>query len=136
MRRMLLDTGPLVALLSPNDAYHATCVEAWKIVAPPLYTCWPVLTEVAWLLRSRPAAVELLFSNTGAGLFRILPLTDDDGPAIGAILKRYRRLRPQLADAALVHLARREQIDTIFTLDRRDFRVYRGPANRALTLVP
>ena len=38
----------------------------------------------------------------------------------------------RLADAALVHLAERENIDTIFTLDRRDFSIYRTASNRVL----
>ena len=44
--------------------------------------------------------------------------------AIAEVMKRYQDIRPQLADAALVYLAGREGIDTIFTLDRRDFGVY------------
>jgi predicted nucleic acid-binding protein len=131
-----LDTGPLVALLLAGDAYHRTCAEIWKTLELPLVTCWPVLTEAAWLLRSRLDVVEHLMDTTASGLFRILPLTEADGPGIGAILKRYRALRPQLADAALVHLARRERIGTIFTFDQRDFRVYRGAGNRAFRLLP
>jgi hypothetical protein len=45
-------------------------------------------------------------------------------------------MAPQLADAALVYLAGREQIDTIFTLDRRDFSIYRGSIRRAFKLLP
>jgi predicted nucleic acid-binding protein len=59
------------------------------------------------------------------GAFRILPLDESDLPSISAILTKYRDLRLQLADAALLHLANRESIDTIFTLDRRDFDVCR-----------
>lgn len=123
-------------MLLSGDAHHRICAEIWKTVELPLYTCWPVLTEAAWLLRSRPDAVERLMETTASGLFRILALTEVDGPGIAGILARYRALRPQLADAALVHLARREGIGTIFTLDQRDFRVYRGAANRAFTLLP
>jgi uncharacterized protein len=45
-------------------------------------------------------------------------------------------MRPQLADASLVHLANRESIDTIFTLDRRNFSVYRSARNRRFRLIP
>ena len=136
MDRILLDTGPLVAVLSPSDTWHAACVEVWKTLTPPFYTCWPVLTETAWLLRSRPAAVERLLRSAPSGLLRILPLAEEDGPPIASILKRYDNLRPQLADAALVHLARREGFDTVLTLDQRDFRVYRAAGNRAFTILP
>jgi predicted nucleic acid-binding protein len=45
-------------------------------------------------------------------------------------------MRPQVADAALVYLAGREKIETVFTLDRRDFSVYRASGRRALSIVP
>jgi len=51
-------------------------------------------------------------------------------------MKRYEGIRPQLADAALVYLAGRERIETIFTLDPRDFSVYRTARKRAFRIVP
>jgi hypothetical protein len=41
-----------------------------------------------------------------------------------------------VADAALVYLAERERIATVFTPDRRDFSVYRLNRNPALRLIP
>jgi predicted nucleic acid-binding protein len=134
--RILVDTGPLVAILSPRDQFHDACIRALKDHAPPLYTCWPVLTEAAWLLRFDPDAVERLLKSAATGLFRILTLDETDAPAIASILRKYRRLKPQLADAALVHLAQRESIETIFTVGRRDFGVYRPAPNRTFRIVP
>jgi predicted nucleic acid-binding protein len=136
VRRILLDTGPLVALFAASDSRHDDCVEVWNAIEPPLYTCWPVLTEAAWLLRSHPAAVEGMLESAQSGLFSILDLDKEDAIPIAALMKRFRKLKPQLADAALVHLAQRENIDTVFTLDQRDFRIYRTRSNRVLKLLP
>jgi hypothetical protein len=46
--------------------------------------------------------------NVDGGFIALLPLTGKEGPAIAELMKRYEDLRPQLADAALVHLAGRE----------------------------
>ena len=136
MRRVLVDTGPIVAILSRRDQFHRTCIEALHDMPGPLFTCWPVITEAAWLVRRDASAIQKLLDSITIGLFELLPLTTDDAKSIGLILKKYRGIRIQLADAALVHLAARDGLDTIFTLDRRDFLVYRLPRGKALRILP
>jgi predicted nucleic acid-binding protein len=77
-----------------------------------------------------------LLQNVGTGFLELLPLSGVEGGALADLLAKYASLRPQLADVALVHLANRDDIDTIFTLDRRDFSVYRSAKNRAFRIVP
>jgi len=66
----------------------------------------------------------------------MFPLSSLEARPIADLLKKYESMGPQLADASLVHLADRESIDTIFTLDRRDFSVYRSARNRRFRLIP
>ena len=134
--RILVDTGPLVAILAARDARRAVCLDQVRKVSPPLFTCWPVITEAAWLLRREYAAVERLLAKLNDGFISLLPMDSSAGPPLRAILTRYHSLGPQIADAALVYLADREEIDTIFTLDKRDFTVYRTTKGRRLRIVP
>ena len=130
MRRVLVDTGPIVAILSSADEHHEACVEALRNLPGPLFSCWPVITEAAWLLRARRGAVQQLLRSLHGGFIELLPLTSLEAKGIADIMKRYQSIRPQLADGALVYLAERDGIDTIFTLDRRDFSVYRSGRER------
>lgn len=134
--RVLVDTGPLVALLSGDDEHHHDCVGALAHLPPPLVTCWPVLTEAAWLLRKRPGAVEKLLGAVDAGLLALPALDPEAVPWLARFLRRYEDAGAQLADAALVYLAERDGIATVFTLDRRDFSVYRFKGNRSLRIIP
>lgn len=134
--RVLIDTGPMVALFSEADAHHLRCRDALTALVPPLLTCWPVLTEAAWLLRTRPDSLHKLFGSFDGGLFALLALDANDLPAIAAWMKRYESSGLQLADATLAHLAERENIRTVFTLDRRDFSLLRLKRNRALRFIP
>ncbi|MDR3703885.1 MAG: PIN domain-containing protein [Candidatus Sulfopaludibacter sp.] len=134
--KLLIDTGPIVAILLDSDEHHDACVEQLRSIRGPLLTCWPVITEAAWLLRAYPEAIRRLLASFRGRPFDVLPLDETDLPAIAAILAKYARLGIQLADASLVHLANREQVESIFTLDRRDFGVLRLAHGKKMRLIP
>jgi len=136
MKRVLVDTGPLVAILSSTDQHHEICVETLRHLPGPLFSCWPVITEAAWLLRAYPRAVQQLLRSADNGFLELLSLAGEEGKAIADVMKAYEDIQPQLADAVLVHLADREGIDTIFTLARRDFSVYRSAGKRPFRILP
>jgi hypothetical protein len=80
-------------------------------------------------------AVRKLLASFQGGPFQLARLDGSDLPGIATILTRYRSLGIQLADAALVQ-ANREGIETMFTLDRRDFGVLRLAGGKRLRLLP
>jgi len=131
-----VDTGPIVAILSASDEHHEACTAELRRIKLPLLTCWPVITEAAWLLRAYPQAVRLLLSSFNGLPFELAPLDETDLGGVSAALTKYADLGIQLADASLVHLAIREGIDTIFTLDRRDFGVVRSARGKKFRVIP
>ena len=133
---VLIDTGPIVAIFSAADEHHGACVQQLHHIKGPLLTCWPVITEAVWLLRAHPAAIRILLSSFEGQPFELLPLNETDLSSISSILAKYRDLGIQLADASLIHLANREGIETIFTLDRRDFSVMRLARGKKPHLIP
>jgi predicted nucleic acid-binding protein len=133
---VLVDTGPLVAILARGDQHHEICVERLHLLVPPMLTCWPVVTEAAWLLRRDPATVQALLRSFDSGFLRLLPLEEESIAWIARFLHRYQNVHAQLADAALAWLAERHSITTIFTLDRHDFAIYRLSRGRCFQVVP
>jgi predicted nucleic acid-binding protein len=132
----LIDTGPLVALLSKGDQYHATCVAAAEALRAPYFTAWPVITEAAYLLRKSPSAVGTLLSQLRESKLQLLELFPTDMDGISRLLTEYRDQGFDLADVVLMYLAEREGIEYVFTTDRRHFSVFRTNANRALSIIP
>jgi predicted nucleic acid-binding protein len=136
VNRVLIDTGPIVAILSAADQHHVRCVAELADLRPPLLTCWPVVTEAQWLLRHDPRAVQALFHGFTSGLLALLPVDATAIPSMADFFRRYSKRKPDLADGMLVHLAERENIATIFTLDQRDFSIYRFGRNRHFKILP
>jgi uncharacterized protein len=87
-------------------------------------------------LRRSPRAILQLLGSMNSGFLELLPVAGTEAKAIAAVMKRYESIRPQLADATLVYLAGRERIDAIFTLDRRDFSIYRTSRKRSFNILP
>ncbi len=132
---ILVDAGPMVALISASDRHHESCRAALAKLEEPLATVWPPLTEAMYLLRSSWAAQRALWEMVDRA-FYILPLTMNDVPRMRDLMEKYRDLPMDLADAALVRIAERERIRRIFTLDRRDFSLYRPTGIGRFSILP
>lgn len=135
MHGVLVDAGPLVALIDRRDAHHARCVEALRAIADPLVTVWPALVEAMYLLDTWPAQAAL-WAMVEAGPIALAPLDDEDVPRLRALMAKYRDLPMDLADAALVHVAARDGYRRVFTLDQKDFAVYRVGGRERFMLLP
>jgi hypothetical protein len=65
-----------------------------------------------------------------------LLLDSADGPRMRELMRKYANRPMDLADAALVRVAEREGLRRIFTVDRRDFTVYRLRGGSRFTIIP
>ena len=134
---VLVDTGPLVAIYNAKDPHHAACVEQLKTLpAGKAYTCWPVLTEAAYLLRRYPKQRDDLLQAVLNGEFSILNVWADDLVGIQDVFDKYHDQQVDLADAVLVHLADREGIEAVFTLDHRHFGIFRKQNGKEFHVLP
>lgn len=80
-------------------------------------------------------AQEALWRLLEGDALKILPLDQTDLPRMRELMRKYRDLPMDLADSALVRVAEREKISRIFTIDRRDFELYRPRGIRRFTVV-
>jgi hypothetical protein len=134
---VLVDSGALIALYSTTDPFHEACLEQAKVL--PLakaYTCWPVITEASYLLRRYFAQREQLLNAVHGGDFSLLQLHSEEVAGLRDIIAKYHDQEVDLADAALVYLADREGMESIFTTDRRHFSVYRKRNGQPFRLLP
>ena len=135
-RGVLLDTGPLVAMLSRHDAGHARCAAALRGLDRLLISSEAVLTEAMHLLRLHPEGPDacLEFFHRGGAL--LVPLNDERIVRSRQLLRKYADVPMDYADATLVCLAEEFGVGSVFTLDLRGFSVYRWKGNRRFTILP
>jgi hypothetical protein len=133
---ILLDAGPMVALLHADDRHHRQCKETLRSLSEPLISVWPVFTEAMYLLGFSWRAQDALWELLERGGVTLLSLEPRDRARMRELMKKYRDLPMDLADAALVRVAERESIHRIFTLDRRHFSLYRPEGAVHFQLLP
>jgi predicted nucleic acid-binding protein len=133
---VVVDAGPLVAILREDDQHHASCRENAQQLRAPFITTWLVVTEAAWLLRRVPNGVDRLVELLDSGLVQCHTIEPGFVPWLRSFLKQYADLRPQIADASLVFVADAYDTDAIFTLDRRDFHVFLNRHGKPFRLIP
>jgi predicted nucleic acid-binding protein len=132
---ILLDTGPLVALLSRDDANHDRARRIFAECAPPFRCCEAVVAEACFLMRkvhaAGPAAVVALGARR---VYSIAISAQDHWPSIEALLKRYSDRPISLADASLIRCAEIHHEARILTFDG-DFSVYRWARNKRFEIL-
>jgi predicted nucleic acid-binding protein len=133
---ILVDAGPLIALIHKDDHEHERCREAFATMDEPLGTVWPAVAEAMHLLSFSWRAQEALWDIIETGAVEILAIGIDDVPRMKELMRKYRDLPMDLADAVLVRVAERERLRRIFTLDRRDFQIYKPSRIGRFTIFP
>jgi len=132
----LIDTGALFALLHEDDRWHPRCVETYRQLPVPWATSIAVLTEFFHLAARGLHAVRTSWNFLRSGAIVVLPIGDLDLPELEELMRKYADRPMDFADATLVHLARREQLNLVFTIDHDDFETYRIDGRRPFRIVP
>jgi predicted nucleic acid-binding protein len=132
----LIDTGAILALLDRDDRWHGPCRGALGSLRFPLATSAAVLAELFHLVGDRPREVKTAWGFLRSGAVSVLPIGDADLPALQTLMRRYADRPMDFADATLVHLAHRESLTTVFTIDHADFETYRIGGRRRFRVVP
>ena len=133
---ILIDAGPLAALIDADEKDHDACVIASASLNEPVITVWPAFTEAMYLLARVRDGQDRLWHSFENGSFAVVDLDPDHCIRMRHLMRKYRDLPMDLADAALVAVAERERINRIFTLDRRDFNVYKPAGMKRFEIIP
>lgn len=133
-KQVILDTGPLVALLDGRDRHHEWAVAQWADIEAPLLTCESVISEACFLLdqtRAGSAAVfEMLLRKAIAVGFHL----EEHVKEVRDLRAKYSDVPMSVADASLVRMAEQLNRSAVLTLDT-DFRIYRKHGRRVIPLI-
>ena len=133
--KVLVDMGPLVALLNRRDRDHLWCASQLGSLSDPLVTCDAVLSEAFFLLkRSTDGGEKQLAEMIRRGLLQSqFEFSQNQGRVLD-LMKKYHDLPTSFADVCLVVMAESFPGAKVWTLDR-NFRVYRMADRRVVPLI-
>jgi predicted nucleic acid-binding protein len=131
---VIVDTGPIVALLDADDQQHAWVKAQFARLRPPLLTCEAVLTESSFLIARAGGDVSAAVQLVERGVLSIAQLFDKEAASIARLMRRYENVPISLADACVVRLVELTSQSTLFTLDS-DFEIYRQKGRRLIPLL-
>ena len=124
---VIADSGYWVALGNIKDSFHDRAKDVLEQLTDIPITTWPVITETSYLLRrSGGIGPQLAFLRAmGGGASRLYELKSDHFFRMETLIKKYKDLPMDLADASLVILAEELGHGRILSTDLRDFHTYR-----------
>ena len=134
MKKILIDSGPLIALFDSSDTYHHEAVNFIKTNKFPLVTTLASITETLHLLDfNRNAQINFL-DWVHRGAVEIHNIENSDFERLKALTEKYRDLPMDFSDSCLVYLAEKLNLNTIATIDR-DFTIYRIQGRRKFKII-
>ena len=135
-RRVLVDAGPIAALLDRRDTHHDWAKQQLAHLHQPLLTCEGVVSEVFFLLVRVRGGI-----STFAELLRHKLIRVDSEfsycehlTEILDNVERYKNVPMSFADACLVRMTEIKRDSLVFTTDR-DFLTYRRNRRERIPLI-
>ena len=136
MKTWLIDTGPLVAYLDPDDSAHDAVAACLERFTGQLVTTSAVITEAMHFVSASKEGARLLaelVTSTGTEVYDLC--RPPELIEAVSLMEKYADTPMDFADATLVLLAEALDAQNIITLDRRGFSTYRTRRRRSLRLV-
>lgn len=133
-QQVLLDTGPLIALVNRRDRFHQWVKIEWEQIESPLLTCEAVITEASFLLRTVYGGQRAVMSLIEQGIIQIPFRLVEEVERVGELLHRYQSVPISLADACMVRMAEQYASSYLLTIDS-DFNIYRKERNQLIPAI-
>ena len=134
MAAVLVDAGALIALLDRSDEHHEAAARSIATLTDTLLTVMPAVTEAMHFLGRVPRGQDALFDLIEDEAVSLADLGESDFHRMKALMRKYRSLPMDFADAALVRVAERERLTRILTFDRH-FEIYALPGRARFVLL-
>jgi predicted nucleic acid-binding protein len=132
----IVDTGAIIAIVAADQDWHEACLSALASLEMPLLTTEAVLTELFHLIAARNLNLNQTWNFVLSGAIKVCGMDHSDLPAIRGLMSQYGDRPMDFADATLVHLAARESLSLILTVDHDDFETYRIGGRKRFTILP
>jgi len=133
-KRIIIDTGPIVAFLNKSDQYHEWALIQFSQLIPPFYTCESVISEACFILRNINNGPIQVFKLLERELIKLPFKLEAEIDFISKLLNKYNDVPMSLADACLVRMSEQISESTICTLDG-DFKIYRKAKRKIIPLI-
>ncbi len=133
---LIVDTGPLVAMLDASDPDHERCTRLLQASDEPRVVPVCVLVEAEYILRPWPEAFAALLTDFEVGSLELVDLSVRWLLRAGELVDQYRDLSLGLVDATVIAATEMLRETKVATLDHRHFAVVRPAHASALTLLP
>ena len=133
-KRIIIDTGPIVAFLNKSDQYHEWALIQFSQLIPPFYTCESVISEACFLLRNINNGPDNVFKLLERELILLPFRLESEIDFISKLIIKYNNIPISLADACLVRMSEQISECAICTLDD-DFKIYRKAKRKIIPLI-
>lgn len=136
MTRVIVDTGPIVALLNRRDRYHEWARAVMDTIEPPVITCESVVSEASFLLGGIAGGSDAVLNLLQADVLKIDFRLDYEIEPVRGLMRKFANVPMSLADACLVRMTELDSQRIVLTLDR-DFGIYRRNRRQVIpTIMP
>ena len=129
--KKIADAGLIIAALDRRDANHHWARSVLESEPPPWFVCEPVLAEVSASIGTSEPLLEMLQIGDLELAFALEKNTDE----VLAFAKKYRDQRIDLADACVIRMTELFDDSVVYTVDKKDFSVYRRKGKRPIRCV-
>ena len=133
-QRIVVDTGPLVALLSRADQHQEWALKEFERLSPPVFTCEAVLSEAQLLLQARGGNPAAVLEMVRRGMLSVAFDLNDQVERLLELQRTYSNVPMSLADACLVRMTELHDRSRVMTTDS-DFRIFRRNRRQVIPLL-